>query len=71
MKTRRNILREAAQNPGMVMIEGQQFRFQSEGVWQFEIAPKAGQVVEVDLDRNLQVVGMSAVAESELKREGL
>src|SRR5579864_4614818 len=69
MKTRGKILREPGQGPGIVMIEGQQFRFQREGVWQSATAPKPGLVVEVDLDRELQVVGMWAVAEFQLAKE--
>jgi hypothetical protein len=64
--TRGKILHERSQNPGVLMIEGQQFRFQRVGIWQSESAPKATRVVEVDLDRNLQVIGMSAVAELEV-----
>lgn len=45
------------------MIEGRQFRFQLEGVWRSEIAPQPGQVVEVELDRQLQVVGLSVITE--------
>jgi hypothetical protein len=37
---RGKILRGASRSPGVVMIEGQQFRFQPEGVWQSEAAPK-------------------------------
>ena len=65
MKARGKILREPTQNPGIVMIQGQQFRFQREGVWRSEIAPKLGLVVDVDLDNNLQVIGMSVVTDSE------
>ena len=38
-------------------------------MWQSETAPKPGLVVEVDLDRELQVVCMQAVAESQLLKE--
>lgn len=66
VKARGKILREPTQHPGIVMIQGQQFRFQVEGVWRSETAPKAGLVVDVDLDNNLQVIGMSVVTDSEL-----
>jgi hypothetical protein len=69
MKTRGKILREPGQGPGIVMIEGQQFRFQLEGVWQSATAPRPGLVVEVDLDRELQVVCMWPVAELQLAHE--
>lgn len=45
------------------MIEGRQFRFQLDGVWRSEIAPQPGQVVEVELERQLQVVGLSVITE--------
>lgn len=68
MKTRGKILREPSHGPGIVMIEGQQFRFES-GVWQSEASPKPGVVVEVHLDRNLQVIGLHAVAEDRMAGE--
>jgi hypothetical protein len=65
VKARGKILREPSQNPGIVMIQGQQFQFQREGVWRSETAPRAGLVVDVNLDNNLQVIGMSVVTDSE------
>ena len=47
------------------MIEGQQFRFQLEGVWQSDIRPQPGQGVEVYLDGELEVVGISVVTEAQ------
>ena len=51
------------------MIEGQQFRFQLEGIWHSEIPPHPGQAVEVYLDRELQVIGLSAITETEAPRQ--
>jgi hypothetical protein len=65
VKARGKLLREPTQNPGIVMIQGQQFRFQLEGVWSSEIPPKPGLVVDVELDNNLQVIGISAVTDSQ------
>src|SRR5215471_13885166 len=65
MKTRGKSLRQPGEDPGIVMIEGQQFRFQLEGVWRSDIAPQPGQVVEVYLDRELQVIGISVVTEAQ------
>lgn len=64
MKARGKILREPTQSLGIVMIQGQQFRFPRIGVWHSEIPPKPGLVVDVDLDNNLQVIGMSVVTDS-------
>jgi hypothetical protein len=69
MKTRGKILRQPGQGPGIVMIEGQQFRFQLEGVWQSDIAPQPGQAVEVHLDRELQVIGLSVVMETQVPNQ--
>lgn len=68
MKTRGKVLREPGPGLGIVMIEGQQFRFQDR-VWQSEASPKPGVVVDVELDRNLQVIALQAVAEAQLARE--
>lgn len=70
VKARGKILREPTQNPGIVMIQGQQFRFLREGTWHSEIAPKPGLVVDVDLDNNLQVTGMWIVTDPELTNGG-
>ena len=40
------------------MIQGQQFRFQSQGIWHAATVPRPGMVVDVELDANLQVIGM-------------
>jgi hypothetical protein len=69
MKTRGKILRQPGQGPGIVMIEGQQFRFQLEGVWQSDIAPQPGQAVEVYLDHELQVIGLSVVTEAQVPNQ--
>lgn len=51
------------------MIEGQQFRFQLEGIWHSDIPPRPGQAVEVYLDRELQVIGLSAITETEAPQQ--
>lgn len=66
LKARGKILREPTQNPGIVMIQGQQFRFQREGIWHSEVTPRPGLVVDVDLDNDLQVIAMWAVTDSQL-----
>jgi hypothetical protein len=69
MRTRGKILREPSDGPGLLMIEGQQFRFSLEGAWKGEVAPKRGLVVEVELDRDLQVISVKAVPEAQLAKE--
>jgi len=65
MKTRGKILRLPGASDGIVMIEGQQFRFRLEGIWKSDGAPQPGQSVEVELDRELQVIGLSVITEAQ------
>ena len=69
MRKRGNILREPGSEPGLLMIEGQQFRFSLDNIWRSEVLPKAGQVVEVDLDQDSRIVAITPVADSQLARE--
>jgi hypothetical protein len=50
------------------MIQGQQFRF-SRADWKSEQVPKPGLVVELELDRNLEVVSVRASPELQLGGE--
>lgn len=68
MKARGKVLREPNSGPGLLMIDGQQFRFAIEGVWRSEASPKPGLNVEVELDRNLQVTGITAIPDSPIAR---
>jgi hypothetical protein len=69
MKTKGKIIRQPGQGPGILMIEGQQFRFQRETVWRSEVAPRAGQAVEVELDRELQVIAVSVITELQVSAQ--
>jgi len=51
------------------MIEGQQYRFSLEGSWKSQSLPKPGVVVDVDLDRSFEIVGITPVSESQLAKE--
>ena len=62
MRTQGKIVREPNQGPGLVMIQGQQFRFLQEK-WASHIVPKPGLAVEVELDRNLEIVSVRATPE--------
>jgi len=64
MKAHGKVLREPNSGPGLLIIDGQQFRFAIEGVWRSEAPPKPGLNVEVELDRNLQVTGITAIHDS-------
>lgn len=69
MKIRGKLLREPNGGPGLLMAQGQQYKFSLEAVWKSEAAPKAGQDLDVDLDQNLQVVSVSVVSESQIAIE--
>lgn len=69
MKIRGKLLREPNGGPGLLMAQGQQYKFSLEGVWKSEAAPKAGQDLDVDLDQNQQVVSISVISESQIAKE--
>lgn len=69
MKARGKILRVATSDPGLVMIDGQQFHFSTGGVWRSEVRPRPGLDVEVELDNNLQVTGMTVIPDSQVEDE--
>jgi hypothetical protein len=68
MRTRGKVLRVPNGGPGLLMIEGQQFRFALEG-WKSETPPRPGLMVFAELDRNLQVIGADVIPESQLAQE--
>lgn len=55
-------MRVPGAGPGLIIIEGQQFRFQLEGLWKSEMSPRPGLEVEVELDSDLQVIGVRPIA---------
>lgn len=54
---------------GLVVVNGQQHTFLLEGVWRSDVAPSPDATVEVELDANGSVVGLTAVPESQLTME--
>jgi len=69
MRTRGKVLRVPNVAPGLIMIQGRQFKFSGNPVWKSEVEPTPGLVVNVDLDRDLQVVAVTPVPESQVARE--
>jgi len=69
MRKRGRILREPGSAPGLLMVEGRQFRFTHDTRWKSEIAPKPGLVVEVDLDHDAQILAIAAIPPSQLAQE--
>jgi hypothetical protein len=69
MTKRGRVLRDTTSGPGLLMIEGQQYRFSLECVWKTETPPKPGLVVDVELDARGKVQGITVVSDSQLARE--
>src|SRR5882724_9440555 len=69
MTKRGRVLRDTTSGPGLLMIEGQQYRFSLEGVWKSERPPKPGLVVDVELDARGKVQSIIVVPDSRLARE--
>jgi hypothetical protein len=69
MKMRGKVLRAPSSGPGLLIVEGQQYRFSLDGVWKSEIPPKPGLDVEVDLDHKLQVLAITVLPDSQLGKE--
>jgi len=69
MKKRGKIIRDTSAGPGLLIAEGQQYQFQLEGAWRSEEAPRVGMVVDVELNERGDVVGITALPESQLAKE--
>lgn len=69
MKKRGKILRDTSSGPGLLMAEGQQYSFPLEGVWQSEVPPRPGLVVDVEIGEDNVVKSVTAVPESQLAKE--
>jgi hypothetical protein len=69
MAKRGKVLRDANAGPGLLTVDGQQYSFGLEGVWKSEVPAKPGLVVDVDFDTNGQIVGITAVPESQIAKE--
>jgi hypothetical protein len=65
MIKRGRILREPGAEPGLLIVDGQQFRFSPDGLWKSQMAPKAGLVLDVDFDANHRIASITPVAESQ------
>ncbi len=63
MTKRGRILRDPSLGPGLVMVDGQQYRFALERIWKSEVLPRPGLAVEVDFDSRGEVSAISAVPE--------
>ena len=64
MTKRGRVLRVPGETPGLLMVEGQQFRFAMGGLWKSEVPPAPGLVVEVIINDSSQVVAVAAVSDT-------
>lgn len=66
---RGRILRDTSAGDGLVFVDGRQYTFRLEGMWQSGIAPKANMGVDVDFDEAGNVIALRAVSASGLAGE--
>jgi hypothetical protein len=59
MKKRGKTLRPPSARPGIVFIEGQQYRFLLDPVWKSELPPFRGMSVEVTFDADTRITSLS------------
>jgi len=69
MTTRGKVLREPGVEAGLLMIQGQQYRFGLDGLWKSPVAPQPGLTVDVDWDQNGHMSGITVIPESQLNKE--
>jgi len=69
MTKRGRVLRDTTSGPGLLMMEGQQYRFSLEGEWRSDAPPKPGLVVDIELDARGKVQGITVVPDSQLAKE--
>jgi hypothetical protein len=68
MKKRAKILRDTTQGPGLLMMEGRQYRFSPEA-WKSDTLARPGLVVDVELGAQGGVQEITVVPEAQLARE--
>ena len=66
MRKRGKVLRDPRAGPGLLMIEGRQYRFLLDSVWKSEGPAKPGLPVDVDFGQDGQIVAISVVPDSQL-----
>lgn len=65
MTKKGKVLRDPYAGPGLLMVEGQQYRFGLEDVWRSDVPPKPGLAVEVEFNSQSEISSITAVRESE------
>jgi hypothetical protein len=55
------VLRDTSTGPGLLIVEGQQYPFGRICLWKSEVQPKAGMVVEVEFDRDGELLAIRTI----------
>jgi hypothetical protein len=63
MKTRGKVLRDASSGSGLLIVDGQQYPFSTEGLWRSAVPPRAGQDVEVELDEQMHLTAITPASQ--------
>jgi len=69
MTRRGKILRDTHAGPGLLAVDGAQYPFHLEGMWQSDEAPRVGMVVDVAFDHENAVESVRCVPENLLAKE--
>jgi hypothetical protein len=69
MAKRGKVLRDPLAGPGLLIAEGRQYQFVLEGTWKSDIPPKPGLVVDIELDAQGRLAGITAVPDLQLAQE--
>jgi hypothetical protein len=68
-RVRSKILKVPDATPGLIFINGQQKEFRIENVWRSPVAPAPNMNVDVDLDSNGTITGVTQVPDSQIAKE--
>lgn len=71
MKAKGKIVREPGVDPGLLMVDGRQIPFSFHRVWRSQIRPTRGLEVEVEFDKNQQLIAVTTTPEPSVTHEGL
>jgi hypothetical protein len=68
-KARGTIVKVPDATPGLVVVDGQQKQFTLERIWKSPVAPAANMTVDIDLDANGSIAGMTVVDRQQMTSE--
>jgi hypothetical protein len=69
MTKRGKILQDASAGPGLVWVDGQQYRFTMGPLWRSAVPPTAGMTVEVEFAADGSIAAMTQVTDSQIAKE--